>query len=155
MGHRHERILLGQPEIQNLHLAFFGEKNIGRLQIAVHNSFAMRRIEGHHDGNGKLQQPLRRKGPSANLVTQRAPLQQFHGQVRMAVELIHSIDGADIRMTQCRRGPRFPLESFARAHIPLQIRAQELQGCFASQAGIHGSIHHAHPAETHRRDDPI
>ena len=49
---------LGQAEIQNLGVPASGDKDVGRLDVAVNDAFGMRGIQRLGNLNGKRQQSL-------------------------------------------------------------------------------------------------
>ena len=91
---------LRQPEIQQLALPAPRHKNIRRLDVAMNNAPAVRRIEGIGDLNADPEQGLLIHRPSANAVFQRLTIEKLHRNERMAVMLIDLVNGADVGMVQ-------------------------------------------------------
>jgi hypothetical protein len=65
------------------------------------------------------------------------------------------VNGADIRMVQCRSGFGFAPKTFQRLRIARQIVRQKLKRDEASQAGIFGPVDHTHPATPELLDDAV
>ena len=49
---------LGQPEIEDLGMSAIGDKNVCRLDVAVHDAFAVRGIQGIGHFNAQAQEHL-------------------------------------------------------------------------------------------------
>ena len=61
---------------------------------------------------------------------------------------IDVVDGADVRMIQGRRGPRFSLESFERLLILGEVFGKELERHHAAELGVLRLVHDAHAPAT-------
>jgi hypothetical protein len=52
---RGEASLFGKPEVENFGVAPLGDKNVGRLNVAVNDSFAVGRVERVGDVDAEIQ----------------------------------------------------------------------------------------------------
>src|SRR5713101_7022902 len=75
---------------------------------------------------------------------QRLPLQQFHGDEGSSLGLVNLVDGADVRMIQCRSRLGFALETAEGLRVVSEFVGQELQGDVATKLEVFGLIHHTH-----------
>ncbi len=109
-----------------------------------------RRLQGEFDSfanwNLALLQPL----------TQSLSLKKFRDQIgRMFLGRTEAINRQNVRVIERRRSPRFLLETSQSILIGRQVFRQHLDGNFAVQALIAGTIDLAHTASAQRRDDLI
>jgi hypothetical protein len=118
---------LCQTEIQDLCLPVPGHKEVGRLDVAVHNAAPVCRLQRSGNLQSQRQQFLQFHRPFGQNVFERLALQQLHGNEWAALMLANLIDGANIGMVQCRRGAGFLLEALQRLCFLAVLRRQELQ----------------------------
>ena len=79
-------------------MAAFGNENVGWLDVAVNNTFGMRSVQRISDFHSKRKQQLQLHGPPGDVVLQRGPVQEFHGDEGLLVFLTDVMDGADVGM---------------------------------------------------------
>ena len=137
---------LGQPEIQDLRLPAVADEDVGRLDVAVHDAAAVRRIQRIGDLDAQLHNPLRRQRLVFDAVLQRGPFQQLHGDEVLVALAANVVDGANVRVVEGGRGPRFALETLQRLRVPGDLRRQELEGDKAAQARVLRLVDDAHAA---------
>jgi len=65
------------------------------------------------------------------------------------------MDGADVGMVQCGRGPRLALEPLDSLRIGREGSREELQGDVPAELEILGLVHHAHAATADRAEHAI
>src|SRR5262249_44666559 len=114
-----------QAKIQNLGLASVSHEDIRRLDVAVDDVGAMRRIERIGDFDAQIDQSRYIQWLSANALPQRPAFQQFHRNEMLAFVFSNVVDRADIRMVQNRRGPRFTQEPFDSRSIPADFKREK------------------------------
>ena len=90
-----------QAEIENLGVAALGDKNVGRLDVAMDNAFGVRRIECVGDLNRQAQQHFSFEWPAGDTMLQRHTIQKLHGDEGLAVFFADFVNGADVGMVQC------------------------------------------------------
>ena len=140
------RGLLGQAEIENLDVPARGQHQIGRLDIAMHDSLGVRiveRVGGLHangDDFGCLQRTL------AEALAQRPAFDIFHGQEPEILVLSDLVDGGDVGVSQSGSEARFLDEALHTFGIGGHFGRQNFQRHAAAEAGIVGQIDRAHAA---------
>jgi hypothetical protein len=77
--------LFQQPKIQEHCVPARGDKNICRLQIAMHDSTRMRCLQRVGDLNGEVQLHVIRQRPSRDAIAKRLAFQQFHRKKSLAI----------------------------------------------------------------------
>src|SRR5271157_3752165 len=117
-----------QSEVEYLGLSARSEEDVGWLQIAVHDAFAVRHVERIADLDTDIDDLVQRKRVPVDLLVQALAFQQLHGDEALAVAFLDSIDGADVGMVQGRGGARLLLEALQGVGVLLEIPGQELQG---------------------------
>ena len=145
---------LGDAEIQQLDPPAAGDERIGRLDVAMPDAAAVRRVErlGHlHPVLDGL--PV---GQRAAVETrpQRLPLEHFGDKIRDAVRRTDVEHRHDVGMIQAAGGARFaaePRHAFRVGRRP----AEDLDRHVAAEAGIMGAIDLAHPSGAEHLDDLI
>ena len=70
-GVRADEGYFGQPEIQNLGVAACGDENVGRLNVAMNDTFAMRRLQPIRNFDGDIQKALDVDWPIVDQVLER------------------------------------------------------------------------------------
>jgi hypothetical protein len=73
-------------------------KYVGGLDIAVDDSFGVRRIQRVGNFNPPLQHLLKRKRLAGNAVLQGLPVEKLHRDELLAVLLADVVDGANVRV---------------------------------------------------------
>ncbi len=100
-----------QAKIQQLYRSLGGQKNIGGLHIAVHDSLFVRRSQAISDLNADIDYRLQRKRFMRTAIRVRGCMfgddipqglafQQLHHQEWPALVLLHLVDRADVRVIQ-------------------------------------------------------
>ena len=89
-----------QPEIENLGVAAIGDEDIRRLDIAVDDAFAVRRIQGVCDFDRQREQALELHRSAVDQVLQSLTAEALHHDEQMTLMLADFVDGADVGMVQ-------------------------------------------------------
>src|SRR6476469_7195978 len=113
-----------------------GHKNIGGFNIAMNNAFFMGGFQRIGYLNAEFRQPFGWNRSLFRNVLESAPLQKLHSDEGMALILIDSIDGADMRVIKCRSSLRLALEARERAGITCHVIGEKLQGGTATKTNI-------------------
>ena len=145
----------GEAEIQDLGVPSFGDKDIGGLDVAVHNAFAMRSIERIRDFDGQQEQLFIFQRTAGDDVFQCQAVQILHGDERPSLLLSDVVNGADIGMIQggCRLS--LALEAGQRLRITANVLRQKFKGHKAVQACVFGFVDHTHATATEFVGDSI
>src|ERR1700689_544649 len=103
---------LGKTKVQNLGLAPFGDENVCRLYVSVDDAFGMGSVQSIGNFDSRTEQRFKLHRPSRDGVFQCFALQTFHRDEAPAVLLADFVNGADVRMIQCRGGTSLAAETF-------------------------------------------
>ena len=133
-----------QTEVQQLH-AVWGQEDVGRLEIAVHDAARVERRQGRQDAQANRHRLRGAQRPALEKVGEHLALEQLHGDEQLPVVLADLVDLADVGMIDARRGPGFPPESLARGLVPAK-RGHRLDGDRPFQPRVAGRVDDAHPA---------
>src|SRR5580704_15162036 len=127
-----EANLFGKPEVENFGVAALGDKNVGRFNVAVDDSFAVGRVERVGDVNAQVQKQFQIQGAARDAVLQRFPVKTFHGDVGLPIFFANFVNGADVGMIQRGGGSRFAAETFERLLVFRHVLWKEFQGNVAA-----------------------
>ena len=103
--------LLGQPEIQDLHLAPARDHDVVRLQIPMHQTCRMRRRQAGGHLRGDVDRLRRGNGPRSIMRRSVSPLDQFGGNPVRAIVAADLVDGDDVGVIECASRAGFALET--------------------------------------------
>src|SRR5689334_686588 len=115
----------------------------------------MRRIERVCDLNCPIEEGVQWKRLSLNLVRQRLAFEQFHRNIRRAVEFSDLVNRANVGMIDGSSGFRFTLESLNGGSVAAHLFREELQCNFALKLQIFGTVHNTHAAAAKLLDHAI
>ena len=114
----------------------------------MNDALTVRRVQCIGDLNGQVQNRFDVNGLACNQVLEGLPFQTLHGHERRALVLAEVINGADIRMVQCRGSLRFALEALQSLRVLGELFRQEFQRNEPVKSGVLSLEHHTHPATT-------
>jgi hypothetical protein len=85
-----------------------GHEDVRRLNVPVHDSFCVRRVQRVRNLDRERQHNLQIHDPPGNAVLERHPVQKLHGNEGSPFVLANVIDRGDIRVIQrgCGLGSR-------------------------------------------------
>src|ERR1700678_1075439 len=124
----------------------FRNKNVGRLDVAVHNALRVSRIQSIGDLDRQVAQNLSRNRFPGNAVLQSHAIKKLHGNEGRTVLVINLVDRADVGMIQCRSSFGLALKAQKRLRVFGDLIRQELQGHKAVERNILGLVDDAHSA---------
>jgi hypothetical protein len=145
----------GQAEVEYFGVAAVGNKNICRLDVAVHDSLGVRRVEGVGDINGDGHQQIELKRLVADQVLQGLAFEVLHGDEGTAVVLANIVNRTNVGMIEAGSGLGFAAESAEQMLVGGNVVGKELEGDEAAQAGVLGLENHSHPAAAEFFDHPV
>ena len=162
-GHRHRHLRrfvafefdLGETKVEDLGLTARVDEDVGRLQIAMNDSFRVRRFECVGDLSGEIEQHIDVERARANLVGQRFAFEQLHHDEVLRLVLFDREDRADVRMIQCRRGARFALKAEKRRRVLREFSGKKLQRDMAAEFRVLCFVDNAHAAGAELRRDTV
>ncbi len=132
---------LGQPEIQDLDLAFRGDLDVGGLEVAVDDALLVGGFERLGDLPGQVQGLV-----EPDRTAERLAGRQLQHQERHPFGLLEPVDRGDIGMVQRRQQAGFPLEAGQPLRIPRERFGQDLDRHLAAEARVHRAVHFPHAA---------
>src|SRR4029077_2004626 len=106
------------------------------------DALRMCRVEsvGNLDAQIEHRFDLQRLG--SDLVPERLPLQQFHGDEAASVGLVNLVDSADVRVVQRGRSLGLPLETAEGLMIVCEFVRKKLQSDVTTKLKVFGLVHH-------------
>ena len=123
------------------------QHDVGGLEIAVGDTFLMRRRDRVDQRNRDSQQMLDRHAGSRDRVCQRTPLHQLHRQEqRAAVGRLNREERDDIGVVQAGNELSFTLQPLPALGIECDRDRNELEGDDPAQSEIPGFVDFAHAA---------
>ena len=146
---------LGQTKVENLGRPARGDKDVRRLDVAVHDAFGVCRIERLGDIDPDGEQLLDLQRPIADEMFQRLAFQVLHDDEGLVALFPNVMDGADVGMIQCGCGLGLAPEAAERRGVAGDIFGKEFQGNKTVEAGVFGFVNHTHPATAELLDHPV
>ena len=146
---------LGQPEVEDLHLAGARHEDVRRLQVAMENPFCMGGDQSFGDLERQLQRRLERQRTQTDPPPERFALETFHDEKMLSLVLVDVVDGADVGVIQERPGASAAFESRDRDGVLRDGGGKELQRDRSSQSRVFRTVHDSHPAATQLLDDAV
>src|ERR1700735_2451160 len=133
-----------QTKIQNLRLPALHQKNIRWLDVAVHDSLRVGRIEAVGDLDADLQKLRYLDGLAANAVFESPALEQLHGDKRTSVKFSDIVNGANVGVIERGCRARFAAESLDGLRVLRNIVGKELQRNVAAQPRVLSLVNHTY-----------
>src|SRR6516162_3419386 len=141
---RHGSPVFGQTEIEQLRPGL-GQHNIARLEVAMDDPLAVRRVERTRNFDADLERLVERERTFPNAVRESLALDVLHHE-KVGADVV---ERADVRMVERSYGVGFAFESLAEAF------RRDLDGNFAVQARVTSLVHLAHTTNSQRREDLV
>src|SRR5882762_7452286 len=88
--------LLRQSKIENLHLSRLGDKNIGGLDVPMHNPLSMSGGETLRNLDSNCKRLINLQWSIANQILEGFAFQKLHADKGLALVIVDFIDGADV-----------------------------------------------------------
>ena len=122
------RFMRSDPEVRDPDGAVAHEKDVGRLQIAVHDAFALRvgeRLGDLASNQRRVRDCEWRRG--LNQSSEGWPVDELHDEIGLAV-LTAGVERAnDVRRTDGGGDPGLPLETAPRVRLLSEVRMEQLE----------------------------
>src|SRR4051812_24266199 len=147
--------MLGEAEVEHLHLALVGHEDIRRLDVAMDDAAAVGGVEGIGDLDAVLRQGRVLDRLPADLLVERLAFEQFHGDELLAVVVADFIDGADVAVVQRGCGASLALEALERLRITLEFAVEEFERDVAAEVDVLSFIYDAHAAAAEPTKDAV
>ena len=146
---------LGQAKVQHLGVPALGDKNVGRLDVAMNDAFGMGGIERIGNLDGEPQQRVQFHRTPRDQILQGHALEILHGDKRLAILLANVVDGADVGMVQRGSGLGLALKAAERRGILGHFIGQKLERDKAMQPRVFRFVNHTHPAAAQLLDNAV
>src|SRR5262249_31089986 len=144
-----------KTEVEHLGLSPAAYKNVPRLDVAMHNSLGMGRVQSVGNLNPQFQNSFDCKRLSHDHLLQSLSLEQFHCDESPPVELINFINCADVGMIEGRGRASLPAKALQCLRIARHIVRQKFERSEASEPYVLGFVNHAHSTATQFLDDAV
>jgi hypothetical protein len=146
---------LRQPEVENLGVPAFGNKNIRRLDVAMNDPFRMRRVERVGDFNRQEDDGFVLQRFSRDEMFQRGAIQKLHGNERLLTVLADLVDGANIGVIESGSCSRLTAKAFQRLRVFRHFVWQEFKGDKSAEFGVLSLVDHPHAAAAEFLDNAV
>ena len=146
---------LGQAEVEHLGVTSLGHENVGGLDIAVHDSGGMRRIECIRNFDPQPQNLVNFHRAPADPVFQGHPFEKLHRDEGMAILFANIVDGADVGMIESGGGLGLTSKSRQRLCISSHLVGQKLERNETVQSRVLSFVDHAHAAAAQFFENPV
>src|SRR5215467_9002733 len=140
------RTHFSQAKVENLGVATLRHKDVRRLDVAVNYAFRMCCIQSVCNINRNAQKLFQFHWTARNHMLQCLAVQEFHGDERLRLMLSNFVNGANVRMVQCRSCSCFAPEAFESLRVVGKMFREELQRDKAAEICVLGLINHTHSA---------
>ena len=137
---------LRQAEVKNFGLSPLRDENIRRLNIAMYDPGRVGSVQRVRYLDSQIQQLADLEGTALDPVLECLSFQKLHRDERDILESINLVDGADVRMVQCRSGASLTLKSLNRLRISGESLRKKLQSYKTSQLCVLCLVDHTHTA---------
>ena len=124
----------------------FGDENIGGLNVAVHDSFGVRGIEGIRDLDCQCKQSLVVDSRTATNVLQCRALEKLHRNECLAFFGADIINRANVGMIQGGRCSCLALKPRERLRVEAELRREEFESYRALKARVERLVDNTHPS---------
>ena len=145
----------GQAEVENLGVSALGDENVGGLDVAMDDAFAVRGIERVGDFDGQAEQDVHFERTAGDAMLQGQAVQILHGDEGLAIFLADVVNGADVGMVQRGSGLGLAAETLQSLAVLGDVFREEFQGDEAIEAGVFGLVNDTHAATTQLFDDAV
>lgn len=147
--------IAGEAEVHHVRRAALVQEDVAGLQITVDEPRAVRVADGARDLPQHAHGAARRDAPRADLVRQRAALDEVHREEDGAVHLADLVHRDDVGMAQPRQRLRLLLEPPQELTEHEVAGAQHLHGDDAPQALLPRPVDDPHAAATELAEDLV
>jgi hypothetical protein len=123
-----------EAEVEELGLSAFGDKNIGRLDIAMNDAFAVGGVEGVGDLDAQRDQGFGVERAAFDAMLQGLAFEELDRDEGQAVLLVDLVNGADIGMVESGGGLSFALKAAEGLMIFGHVVGEEFEGNKAAES---------------------
>jgi hypothetical protein len=131
------------------------DEKISGLDVAVHDSLRMRRVQHVGYFYGEIKKAIELHGLACDDVFQRGAVEKFHGDEGFAVFLADVVDGADAGVIQGGGGLRFALETAEGLRIAGNFVGKKFQRDETMKPRVFRFVDDAHASAAKFFDDAV
>ena len=149
---------LGQPEVGQVRVrlrGLVGDQDVGRLDVAVHESARVRGVERARDLGQDDAGRLEGQGTAIDHAAQVRPRHEAHGEVEHALLLAAAMDRHDVRVLEGGRQARLGPEARRRVVVLHPLGRDQLQRHGPIQIDVHRLVDDAHAPAIEQSVDPV
>ena len=141
--------LFGQSEVKNFDPAVFGDEDVVGLQIAMHDTFIVRRGKPASHLHRVVGHAALRQRSGVHFFAQRLAFKQLRNQIVEITLCAYVVNGENIGMVDRAQHAGFMLEALQTVWIAGESFRQNLDRDFACQTGVARAIDFAHAARAY------
>ena len=123
-----------------------GYKDIGGLDISMHDALGMRRIQRVRDIDCEAQQEIEFEGTAADAMLQGLAFKVLHNDEGSPILLSDIVDGTDVRMVETGSSLSFATKTRKKVLVGSDVLRKKLQGDAATERCILGLENDTHAA---------
>ena len=143
----------GEAEIHDLDEPFPRDHDVGRLQVAVHDSGVVGRGEPVGDLAGEIEELARGQGPLRDQLAQGLAFHELHRHPGHGLRYADVVDGDDVGIVERGRGFGFALEPRQVRGVGSQLRGEHLDRHAPIQSRVARRVDFPHSACADWRQD--
>ena len=145
-----------ETEVQDLQPPVARPHDVFRLEVAMNDAPRVRRGQRRGDlPRGAHDLGRRRTLAPGDFFAKGLAIDELGGDEQLAVEFFERVDGADSRMGQSGRGPRFSPQALSVLRVARQVRRERFERDLSSQPRVGRQVHPSHPAAAQLLDDRV
>ena len=133
----------------------FGDKDIGRLDVAMNDSLGVRGVQPVGNLNRQGDDGFVLQRLSRDEMFQRHAIQKFHDNERLLTVLADLVNGANIGMVESRRCSSLAAKAFQGLRVLRQFVGQEFKGDETAKFGVLSLVDHSHAAAAEFFDNAV
>ena len=140
------RYHLGQAEVQDLHLAFRRDLDVGGFQIPMDDPLLMCRLQSFSDLQGHWQRFVDGDRTFGNAICQGWTLDQLEDKGLSFADVLDAVDSPDVGMIQRGQDFGFPLEATHSLAVGGELLGQDFERHVAVELSVGSPVDLTHAA---------
>src|SRR5579862_9358038 len=136
-------------------MASIGNENVRGLDVTVDNSLVMSNVQSIGNFDSHTEQVLKPHRPPPDSMFECLALQILHRDEAPAVMLGNFVNGADVRVVQCRGGTSLAAKTFKCLQVLCELLGKKLECDKATERGVFGLVDDTHPPAAELLEDPV
>jgi hypothetical protein len=132
-----------------------GYKDIGGLDISMHDALGMRRIQRVRDIDCEAQQEIEFEGTAADAMLQGLAFKVLHNDEGSPILLSDIVDGTDVRMVETGSSLSFATKTRKKVLVGSDVLRKKLQGDKSAETSVFSLENNPHTPATKLLDDSV